>query len=219
MNNNPLKFVLLVLFTLITFQGYSQRIEVTGFGGFQFGGSIDFIEGDLKIKDNGNYGGMIDFAITPRVMLELGYTRMDTRAEWRPYPFYQAPPFNYERRDFGASVEYFQIGSLKNFGDPDGAFIPFSLLTAGLVRFNDKEFRGEDTWRFSVLLGGGMKYFINDIVGIRLQGRLMLPMFFDGVGGYVGIGTGGPSTGLGVNTTIPIVQGDITGGLVFRIRK
>ena len=50
-------------------------------------------------------------------------------------------------------------------------------------------------------------------VGIRLQGRLLMPMYFAGVGLPAGTGGGGVS----VNSAIPILQGDLTAGLVLQL--
>ncbi len=44
-------------------------------------------------------------------------------------------------------------------------------------------------------------------------------MIFGGVGGYVGIGGGGTSGGLTLNSYATIVQGDFNGGLVFSLGK
>ncbi len=60
---------------------------------------------------------------------------------------------------------------------------------------------------------------ISDRVGIMARGRLMLPMVFGGVGGYVGIGSGGTSGGLTLNSYAAIAQGDFNGGLIFRLGK
>jgi len=45
---------------------------------------------------------------------------------------------------------------------------------------------------------------------------LLLPMYFSGGGLFLGIGSGGPSTGVGVSTGVLTVQGDFSGGLIFR---
>jgi len=44
-----------------------------------------------------------------------------------------------------------------------------------------------------------MKIYINDRIGVRLQGRMLMPMYFAGIGFYAGIGTGGTSSGLSLN--------------------
>jgi hypothetical protein len=73
----------------------------------------------------------------------------------------------------------------------------------------------DDVWRFAIGIGAGMKVMFTERIGIRLQGRLLMPMYFAGVGFYAGIGTGGASSGLSLNTGSVIFQGDFQGGLVF----
>ena len=52
-------------------------------------------------------------------------------------------------------------------------------------------------------------------VGIRLQARLLMPLYYSGA--YFGVGTGG--SGFSVGGGIHGVQGDFTGGLVLFLRK
>ena len=66
-------------------------------------------------------------------------------------------------------------------------------------------------------LGIGVKYFFTDVVGVKFQARLLMPMYFGGVGFGCGIGTGGSSCGGGATFGTEIIQGDFTGGLVFRV--
>ena len=71
----------------------------------------------------------------------------------------------------------------------------------------------ETVTRFAITLGGGIKIMPSDKIGIRLQGRLLMPMYFAGVGLWAGTGGGGAS----VNGGIPIIQGDLTAALVIRL--
>lgn len=65
--------------------------------------------------------------------------------------------------------------------------------------------------------GLGIKYFFTDVIGIKAQARLLLPLYFNGIGFGCGIGTGGASCGGGAGFGSEIVQGDFTGGVVLRI--
>jgi len=51
---------------------------------------------------------------------------------------------------------------------------------------NGQKITPSDTWRFAMTFGGGAKIFFSDKLGIRLQARLMVPVFFSGAGMYVG---------------------------------
>jgi hypothetical protein len=92
------------------------------------------------------------------------------------------------------------------------------MFSLGASRFDPTE-QNEDAWRFAVALGVGIKYFFTDAVGIRLQARMLMPLYFGGVGFGCGIGTGGSSCGGGAYFGTEILQGDFTGGVVIRIDK
>jgi hypothetical protein len=201
-----------VALLLLPFWGKSQ-VEIAPFGGYMFGGSLSFYEGKLNLKDNADFGVSL---IVPDVKfatdLEISYSRMDGSAEFISYDL------GFRDRSFDLSTNYFQIGALKNFGT-DERLQPFGSFSLGATLFSPKESDLSDTWRFSVTLGLGTKIFFTDRVGIILRGRLMMPMYFGGVGGWCGIGTGGSGCGLSLNGYATIFQGDFTGGLVFKLGK
>ena len=200
--------LILLLFPLI---GMSQ-VEIAPFAGYMFGGRVNYYQGELKINDNMDYGVSI---IVPEIQwgtdLEVNYTRMDSKARFRANPSYP----DYNDAEFDISVNYIQIGAQKIF-TPAEQFKPFGSFSLGATIFSPKN-DISDVWRFSITLGLGFKYMISDRVGIMARGRLMLPMVFGGVGGYVGIGSGGTSGGLTLNSYATIVQGDFNGGLVFKL--
>ena len=68
-----------------------------------------------------------------------------------------------------------------------------------------------DAWRFAINFEAGVKLWLARQIGIRLQARLMMPLFFSSVGFYGG--TGG--AGLGVSAGIPLVQPELSAGLIF----
>ena len=102
---------------------------------------------------------------------------------------------------------------------------PFGAFTLGATWFHnydpvEGDYRGpgtSDVTMFSITLGGGVKVMFSDKMGLRLQGRLLMPMYFNGLGFFIGGGSGGASAGLGVTSTVPILQGDLTAALIFRL--
>ena len=192
----------------------TAQIDIAPSVGYMFGGRLNYYQGELKIKDNMNYGVSV---IVPDISwgtdLEINYTRMDSRATFQPYNNFP----DYDYTEFDVSVNYIQIGAIKTFSEDD-VFKPFGSFSAGATIFSPKS-DYSDVWRFSITLGLGAKITISKRVGVILRGRLMLPMVFAGVGGYYGIGTGGSSGGLYVNSYTAIVQGDFSGGLVFSLGK
>jgi hypothetical protein len=204
---------ILAILLFVPLIGLSQ-IEIAPTAGYMFGGRINYYQGELKIKDNVNYGVSV---IVPDISwgtdLEINYTRMDSDVRFRANPNYP----DYNDADFDVSVNYIQIGALKTLGGDD-SFKPFGSFSLGTTIFSPKNDLS-DVWRFSITLGLGAKYWISERVGIIVRGRLMLPMIFGGIGGYYGIGSGGSSGGLTVNSYATIVQGDFNGGLVFSLGK
>jgi hypothetical protein len=68
-----------------------------------------------------------------------------------------------------------------------------------------------DSWLFAFNLGLGVKWFLSTAIGIRLEARAFMPVFF--TSGTFLSGPGGAS--LKVNSGIPLVQGDLSLGLVI----
>jgi len=192
----------------------TAQIDIAPSIGYMFGGRLNYYQGELKIKDNMNYGVSV---IVPNISwgtdLEINYTRMDSRATFQPYNNFP----DYEYTEFDVSVNYIQIGAIKTFSD-DNAFKPFGSFSLGTTIFSPKT-DYNDVWRFSITLGLGAKIAISERVGVILRGRLMMPMVFAGVGGYYGIGSGGSGGGLYVNSYSTIIQGDFNGGIYFSLGK
>lgn len=210
-----MKFIRSVLIALLVVPLFvTAQIEIAPSVGYMFGGRLNYYQGELKIKDNVNYGVSL---IVPNVSygtdLEINYTRMDTRATFQPYNNFP----DYDYTEFDLSVNYIQIGAIKTFSDDD-VFKPFGSFSAGATIFSPKT-DYSDVWRFSITLGLGARIAISDRVGVILRGRLMLPMVFAGVGGYYGIGSGGSGGGLYVSSYAAIIQGDFSGGIYFSLGK
>ncbi|GJM62228.1 outer membrane beta-barrel protein [Persicobacter diffluens] len=205
MMNRILFFGFFCLLPLFSF----AQVEISPMVGYQLGGSIDFWEGKFKINDQVNYGLQLAYPIREGMAVELSYTRMDTDAEFRAYRG------GFEDRSFDLAVQYIQLGAVRSFGQ--GPAEPFVLLNAGAGWASPKVNDIDDEWRFSVMFGGGLKYWFNDQMALKFQARMMMPLYFAGGGIYGGIGTGGPSAGVSVGSTAIMVQGDFSLGLSIRL--
>jgi hypothetical protein len=214
----PALLVIIVLLFSGNVSVYSQarRVELTPFGGYLLGGSIKFYEGKFKIEDNACYGGNLAFEVHKGTFVELSYTRMDTKGDWHPYSNYS---IQYPDKTVNLAVNYLQIGSLSEFPLDNDKVRPYGTFTLGTTWLHPKEGSASDEWLFAFAAGLGLKYFFSDRVGIRIQARLLLPVIYNGSGFYLGVGTGGASSGVYVSSTTPIVQGDFTGGLIIALGK
>lgn len=180
------------------------RIEIMPFGGYMFGGNVALYNGDLDIKGNGHYGIALGVPLAVNTKFELSYFRMDTKAEWNPYIGFSDT--------YDVAVQYFQAGMVKAF--QTGKVKPFGTFSLGATWFENKSNRDwNDQWAFSAVVGAGVRIEMTDQVALRLQGRFMVPMYFDGIG--LGIGTGGVSGGAYFGSYA--LQGDFSAGLVFKI--
>jgi opacity protein-like surface antigen len=213
------KKYILSLLLLLSFASFAQRqVELIGFGGYMLNGKIKTYTGDFPVDDNANYGGIVSIQGYSNTFFELMYNRTDTK-----FSYIRNGGFGFlgdEKLDI--SVEYYQAGILHQL-DIHDIIKPFGIATIGAVRFHPKDdvdFDGDglyvsasDEWRMAATVGAGLKFLLSGRVGIRLQARILLPMDFDGL--FVGIGTGGVSSGAGFR--IPMLSGDFTGGLIIRI--
>jgi hypothetical protein len=207
-------FLILSFVLIIALQGFSQRrIELTPMAGYQFGGSVHYTEGKFKIDDNAVFGGILGVEIRPNLVGEFSYSYMGTKGTFTPYSNYALEPQTYNM-----NVQYYQLGIEKEFGKQQ--FKGFGLFSMGATWFDfTNDANVSDAVKFSVGLGLGAKIMFTKVVGIRVQGRLLLPMNFAGGGAYVGVGTGGTTGGFYVSSWSAIVEGDFTGGLIFMLGK
>lgn len=186
----------------------AQTIEINGFTGYQFGGRVQLYDGDFKINNAQNYGGKLAIGLSPETFAEISYMRMDTEGQLRPFV---GVPSDYI--DF--STNYIQVAGLQQLNY--GIISPYATLGVGLVWFApvSNEYRSQT--QFSATFGAGIKIWLADMIGIRLQGSMLMPMVFNGVGFGCGIGTGGASCGSNLYTRITPFQGEFSGGLIIRI--
>jgi opacity protein-like surface antigen len=186
------------------FEPQSHRVEVFGYGGYAWTGSIDAwyanYSGKLDIKDSGIWGIEADVNVRPDAQLVLLYSRQDSKVT-----------FGYggaKIAEGDVAVEQWQIGGMS--GVRRGNVMPFGMFTLGGARIIP-DWGGatsDDVWKFSIILGLGAKIYINDKIGLRVQGRMPW-MIIDG-GAYLGCGTGGCYSSFGGSG---MVQGDVSGGL------
>lgn len=206
--------VLVVIAVLpVTVSAQERKIELTPTISYMWAGSYTTIDGDISLKDGTQYGGIIGFPVAPQVRLEFFYATLSSRATFVPY--YVGKPSTLDGLDMSVNIHYFQLGGVHYIDK--GKVQPFIGIAAGAVLFHPKEdrYQGytlEDSWRFAMSAIGGLTISVSDVVGLRLQGRLLLPMYFSG--GGIWVGTGGAS--VGASAGIPIVQGDVGAGITIR---
>jgi hypothetical protein len=202
-------FAFLLVAFLWAFQGKAQDgLEISPSWGWQMAGRVNMVQGVMDFSDNENFG--IDIAIPTITNLKvvLGYTFFNTDASFRPFT-----GFPIDGGTVNINQHMIQLGGQRELDIPNDNIVPYGLGSLGLGWTQSNSQGWEDVTRFVIALGGGVKFFVSDRIGLRFQGRLILPMHFAGVG-YT-FGTGG--SGLTVVSVVPMVQGDLAGALIFRL--
>jgi hypothetical protein len=176
-------------------------------------GKVNFYQGKLDFGNDASYGLIIGIPIDYGVKIELSYTHSESVASWNTGFGYNTefPPLDYR-----VNMNFFQIGAIKDM-EIDNDFYGFGGLTLGAGYYNTTQNSIADLWRFVFGLQAGLKYFFSDAVGLRLQGRMLFPIYGGGAGMYCGVGTGGSSCGLSFGGSTLVLQGDITLGVIFRL--
>jgi hypothetical protein len=182
----------------------AQDLELTGFYGYTFNSKARTYYGDYTLNNNPNYGGILSVGLAPDVFVELSYNRQDTKIRYS---------YGGVNQPLAMATEYYHVGGLTQVPISNPMIKPFGIVSLGATRFYLKESYGElyadSHWTMSAAVGVGAKILIGDALGIRLQARLGLPMTFQGLW----IGTGGS----GASFRIPVVQFDLSAGLILRI--
>jgi hypothetical protein len=201
---------MLVIMATFSIQNLNaQTIELTGFYGYQLNGKAKLYDGEFRMLDAPNYGGKLAVGLSTTTFVEISYNRSDSEGYYKPYNISIAPGENIRY-----SSNYISVGGLQEVDL--GKIKPFGTLGMGTVIWAPKDYSGTK-WQFQFTLGAGFKIWLNDFIGLRAQGSMMMPLVYNGAGFGCGIGTGGASCGGSVYTRITPFQGEFSGGLIIRI--
>jgi hypothetical protein len=202
--------VIIVIGLALTNDSALAQIEINAYGGWVPAANTMYSYNGYRLRIDGasNYGIGVGYVTPYGVVAELSYMRFSSEISQNGgvQEIVERQPID---------VEYYQLGAQKPFMEGD-TFIPYGLFSLGASRFNPTE-QPEDYWRFAINLGLGMKYFFTETIGIKIQARMLMPLYFGGVGFGCGISTGGSGCGAGVGMGSEIIQGDFTGGVVLRL--
>ena len=206
------KVIFTLTLTIISLLSTAQGIEITPMGSYSFIGKMHFYEGELDIKDNAGYGIKIGFSPIEHSVFEFSYKGNITTAEWEPYR-----SSGIRGREMDLSINYFTIGLHQERMLTSEKVYGFGGLGLGMSYINPMESGIDDLYSMAVTIDLGVKVFLTDRIGIRIQADLQMPIYFAGLGFYAGIGTGGTSGGLSLNSGSYFVQGGFSAGIIFRL--
>lgn len=139
------------------------EVEISPMVGYRFGGefTVDATDEDVDVKEAASFGLAVDVEYAPDRMVEVFYSRQATEIE-------DVSP------SLDVDVEYFQIGGVAEFSQPN--YTPYTVGTLGVTRFSPDGDLDSET-RFSLTFGGGVKWFLNDQWAIKVEGRAFFTIF------------------------------------------
>ena len=167
---------------------FEHKVEFHAFGGYIWSSgraaNVNGQNGDIDLESSEWLGFALDITLpVPGTQLELLYTRQDTNLLFKP---------NVGITETLSPIiaEFWHIGGVySRFAK--GKVVPFTSFTLGTTRYIVDTRGVDDSWKFSIALGAGVKAYLNEKLGIRAQIRM--PVTFLSTG--IGIGTGGLSVG------------------------
>lgn len=183
----------------------AQRVELSPFIGYETAATIHSSIGDLHLNDGMDWGGSLDVGVGGGRYGEFSYSHLASSLH------VSGSLTSYEPVD--VAVDYYSLGILQEI-KPDAKATPYGLFTLGVVNYRQTSGGDIAENKMHVSLAGGVKIKASDRVGLRLQARLLMPIYYAGT--YFGVGTGGASAG--VSGGIQGVQGDFTAALVINLR-
>ena len=148
-----------LLLSLAATPALAQRIEITPFVGYQFGGELAEIGDEtaaLDLDQSTTWGLVFDISITHQDLVELYYSSQSTNLDGGT----DGSP--------SVGVDYFQIGAIHEYA-PTRPLNPYVGFTLGATRFDVPG--GNDT-QFSGGLTIGAKMAVADHLGFRFDGRI-----------------------------------------------
>jgi len=186
----------------------THKVELTPFVGYMFGGEVNVWNGSMSVKDDMNYGLVLNFVLNRQAELQASYTRMDTELVYDEWKVGKRPIYD-------TSVNVWQFGGQYRF-NPTATVRPFFSGTLGFTHYSvgdqldaDAPQMSSETF-FSMVFGGGVKIFPSERIGIRLAGHLYSTILSSGSGFWCG--TGGCGVGL---SGWGFWQGDVQAGLTI----
>jgi hypothetical protein len=189
---------------LMTTQVNAQKLELAPFVGYETGAQISTSLGHLHIGDGMDFGGSLNVGMGGGRYVELSYSHLAS--------YLDLENGITTERLCDLNVDYYSIGVLQEI-KPDAKATPYGLFTLGWVNYRPQETYSNEN-KMHVSLAGGLKINASEKVAIRLQARLLMPLYYAGT--YFSVGTGG--AGYGISGGIYGVQGDFTAALVLKLR-
>lgn len=186
---------------------YGQSNEIGLKSGVLLSGNIAFYEGVLDIGPTSSFGLEYTRNFYENLSINVEYTWANqANTYFRAYG-------NVNTDNFRSNLQthYFQVSHIRTYMNTKVA--PYTIAGIGLAYFN-LDNRGDKTL-LGFNLGGGAKVKLSQKINLKLQGRFLLPLLFEGGGFFVDVFN--PSnSGFSLYSTIPLLQGELSLSASYR---
>jgi len=143
------------------------RFELTPRVGYNWGGTLKSSEtqfnANLDARNSASYGVSFDIPLSSFLQLELLASRQKTELDYQRGLFVP----NVSIADF--DVSYYHVGLL--WQGHRGQVVPFFVASIGGTELAPRVPGATSDNRFSASLGGGVKVFFDQHIGLRFEGR------------------------------------------------
>lgn len=142
----------------------AQRFEITPFFGYTTPGDIErtaFVVRELEIAGSFTWGAQFDYFFNPNVGVEISWAQQETGLKLTTSSG-TASPFNIDAGQLHGNFIY-------QFGADESEVRPYVLAGVGATFFRSDNLQSET--KFSWGLGGGVKVYFGEQVGIKFQGK------------------------------------------------
>lgn len=153
----------------------AEDFEITPFAGYTWGGEFtDSVTGTtLKVNETSNYGVMVDINLVninkdELSQVELYFSHQATQLKTDNGTFTGSPLFDLD-------IDYYHLGG--TYGMDLGKVKPFVVGTLGVTHMVPQGPGLDALTKFSLSLGGGVKLFATNRIGLRLEGRWFGTLF------------------------------------------
>lgn len=202
------KFIFILLSGILLSQfAVGQQIELIPYASYQWGGKLNFYDGEVKFNSSENYGIALNVVMPHGTGISLEYLNQPTSIDVRYWG-----QLGSEYKSYDVNMNWFQLGGFQQL-DMGGQLAPFGGITLGAAYMSPRTNEVQDVWKFAMTGQIGLKYYISESIGIQVHLRMLMPIQWAGFGFYFGSGGSGTT----VNAGSYLIQGDVGGGLIFRI--
>jgi len=202
-----MKKIIFFLLIIMAINTKAQSFEIAPSYAYHFGGKINYGSEQIKFTDSDNYGISANYILPNGVGIGFEYIRQSTTFT-----------HDYRGQKIGTgdvNNDWYQLVGTKNIMAKEH-IVPYAGLGVGAANFSPSNVTGisySSELKFAFTLQGGVKLFLSDHIGIKLHAHMYVPIQWGGFGFTAGSG----GSGAGFSAGSSFIQGDIGGGIIFRL--